>query len=478
VRERLDALGIEPEEGLLILKREVQREGRNRAWVNGSPATATVVGELGTALVDLHGQHEHQTLLRTDEQRAVLDAFAGVEELAREVAGRHARLAELRRRLEAGRERRRELEARADFLRFQAGEIEEARLDPEEEEALDAEGRRLEHARELAEGAERIHLSLYGGDDAVSDRLAEVRSLLRRLAGFDSDLEDGAALLEEAYHQVVEVGRRLGDYAGDVEHDPRRLDEIGRRQDLLFRLKRKYGPELPDVIETGRRVRAELDELESAEHDLGELEAELARAREELEATAAELGRARREAADRLTAEIESILPSLGMEGAVFRVHFTPLDSPGAGGGERVEFLVSLNPGFEPRGLRHVASGGELSRVMLALKAILARVDRVPTLVFDEVDAGIGGVVATGVAAKLAEVAGEHQVFVITHLPQLASRARGHLRVEKASREGLAAARVVALEGEERVTEIARMLGGDPGSDRSREHARELLQAV
>ena len=475
--ERLDALGIEAEDGLLILKREVQAEGRNRAWVNGSPATATVVGELGGALVDLHGQHEHQTLLRSEEQRGILDAFAGAEEVAAEVAGLHARLRELREEREAREARHRELEARADFLRFQLGEIEDAALEEGEEEALREEGDRLEHAQELARGADRAHEALYAGEDAVGDRIAAVRELLARLARFDGSLEAQKELLDEAYHQVVEVGRSLGDYASAVEHDPRRLERIRERQDLVFRLKRKYGPELEDVLETGRRVREELAELEGAERDLSELDDEIGRVRGRLEKTAAELSEARIGASARLQDAVETLLPELGMQGGVFRVRLDPREEPGRGGAESVTFLVSLNPGFEPRPLSKVASGGELSRVMLALKSILARVDRVPTLVFDEVDAGIGGVVATGVAAKLAEVARDHQVFVITHLPQLASRARGHLRVEKAERDGLAATTVVDLEGEERVLEIARMLGGDPDSTRSREHARELLQA-
>jgi len=473
---RLDGMGVEPEEGLLILKRQVEREGRNRAWVNGSPATATTVGELGTALIDLHGQHEHQTLLRRREQRAVLDAFAGVTELAREVERLHGHRAELRRTVEAMEERRRELEARADFLRFQLREIESADPQEGEEASLEEEGRRLEHARELGEGATRIHEALYAGDDAVGDRLAELRTLLERLARYDPALSPAVETLADAYHQAVEVGRSMGDYAQSVELDTGRLEEIRQRQQRLFRLKQKYGSTLEDVLETAGTLRADLDELEGTEHDLRSLREEAAEAEEALVERAGELGETRREAAERLTGSVETILPELGMEGGVFRVHFDPLDDPGPGGGEIVEFRVSLNPGFEPRPLRQVASGGELSRVMLALKAILARVDRVPTLVFDEVDAGIGGVVATGVAEKLVEVAGDHQVFVITHLPQLASRARGHLRVEKAEREGLAATRVVPLEGEERVTEIARMLGGDPESARSRDHARELLQ--
>jgi DNA repair protein RecN (Recombination protein N) len=240
-------------------------------------------------------------------------------------------------------------------------------------------------------------------------------------------------------------------------------------------LKRKYGPELADVVETRARLSAELDELEGAGWNEEAFRQDVEKARVELTDSAEKLTSKRQEAARRLETEVEALLPDLGLPGATFQVPLEALPSIGSHGAERVEFLVSVNAGFAPMALGRVASGGELSRVMLALKAILARVDEVPTLVFDEIDAGIGGQVATLVAAKLHEVARYHQVFVITHLPQLASRARSHLLVEKREGDGLAATTVDALEGEARVREIARMLGGDPESETSRVHARELL---
>jgi DNA repair protein RecN (Recombination protein N) len=456
VLARLEQLGIEPDDGLLILKREVAAEGRNRAWINGSPATATMVGELGSDLVDLHGQHEHQTLLRPAEQRRILDAYGGALDLAREVAERHRRLQELSRALDERESRRRELESRSDFLRFQLSEIQGARILEDEDARLEEEARRLEHSEELAGEAESLHEALYGSDEAVSNRLADFQRTLERLAKVDPGLAPDAASLDEVYHTVVDLGRRLGDYANAVEHDPHRLEEIRGRLDLLFRLKRKYGPHLVDVTTTGERLADEL-------------------ARDALTDDAASLSRARREAARRLSAQVEPLLPELGMPGAVFRVALTELAEPGAGGSESVEFRASLNAGFEPAPLARIASGGELSRVMLALKATLASVDRVPTLVFDEIDAGVGGVVAGRVAEKLREVAERHQVFVVTHLPQLASRAHAHFRVEKDTVARQAVTAVEELVGDARVEEIARMLGGDPESARSLDHARELL---
>ncbi|MSR35821.1 MAG: DNA repair protein RecN [Gemmatimonadetes bacterium] len=474
---RLAELGVEPEDGLLILKREVAAEGRNRAWVNGSPATAALVRELGAALVDLHGQHEHQALLRPDEQRRVLDAFAGATAVATEVEERFAERTRLTRELDEAQARRRELEARADYLRFQRDEIGDASLEAGDDVAIDDEARRLEHAGELAAETGALHERLYAGEDALSDQLAAARASLERLARLDPALRETVDVLDGAYQQAVEAGRRLGDYAGGVEHDPERLDEVRRRLDLIFRLKLKYGPQLDDVIETGRRVSAELAELEGAAFDQDRLRERVAEAGRRLAEAAARLTAARGEAAAGLEAQVDALLPELGMAGGTFMVALEPLAEPGAGGAESVELRVSLNQGFEPRSLRRVASGGELSRIMLALKTVLAAVDRIPTLVFDEIDAGVGGAVAVAVATRLRAVAEAHQVLVVTHLPQLASRAHAHLMVEKGATRGVATTGVRALDGEERVREIARMLGGDPESQRSREHARELLGA-
>jgi len=475
LRDRMDELGFRPEDGHLILRREVAAEGRNRAWVNGSPATATVVGELGSALVDLHGQHEHQTLLRSGEQRDILDAFAGSVERAAGVRALFEELQEVARELDRREVRRREIESRADFLRFQRDEIEGAGLQPGEDEELDAEVARHEHAEELLEGAGRAHEALYAGDGAVSDTLAGIRDLLSRLARVDASLEPAVELLNDAYHGVVEAGRQMADYADTVDHDAGRLQEVRQRLDLLFRLKRKYGPELADVLEQGQRVREELEELEESDHDLQALRNRMEEVRGRLRDEAASLSEVRREAAGTLAAQVEGLLPELGMPGARFEVRLEPLAEVSAGGDETVRFLVAANAGFEPEPLSRVASGGELSRVMLALKSILAAEDQVPVLVFDEIDAGIGGVVATAVARTLHDVAREHQVFVVTHLPQLASRAASHLLVEKGRSGERASTTVRSLDGEERVEEVARMLGGDPESSTSRDHARELL---
>jgi DNA repair protein RecN (Recombination protein N) len=477
LHDLLLAHGLEPEDGLLILRREISTGGRGRVWVNGAASTVAALGELGAFLVDLHGQHEHQSLLQPKQQRAVLDAYADATGDANEVRAQHERLRAARARLVQLEASIRETEQRADFLRFQLNEIDSARIRPDEEAELDTEATRLEHAGELASLAETLHRALYAGDDTVAARLADVRRSLEQIVRIDGSLQPWREVVDNALYGLEELGREMGGYASSIEHDPVRLDALRRRQDLLFRLKRKYGPGLADVLGAADAAREELAALDSSALDQEEIEREIDAAEALLRQAAARLSAARAAGAVRLAAEISTVLPELGMPAATFTVELSPLREVGAAGAEDVEFRIAVNAGFEPRPLSRVASGGELSRVMLALRTALARIDAIPTLIFDEIDAGIGGRVGRQVGEKLARVAAGHQVFVITHLPQIASRADHHLLVLKTSREGLAATAVQALEGDERVRELARLLGGDPESDASLEHAREMLAA-
>lgn len=472
---RLEELGCPTEDELVILRREVQAEGRNRAWINGSPTTVRSLGEFGGELVDLHGQHEHQTLLRAAEQREILDAFAGGAPEARAVAQKHAECASLRDELKRLRARESDLKRRSDLLAFQLEEIEGARIEAEEDERVERELRRLEHAEELARDAAEAHRILYGGDGAVSEVLAHVRELLGRIARVDSGAGAMLEELGELYHRAVDLGERAGRYAAGVEISPARAEELRQRSDLLFRLKGKYGPELLGVLETRDRIAAEITELDGTGFEADLLERRIEETEGTLRAQAAELTRVRTEAAGRLERAVQGVLPQVGLPAARFQVCLEPLETLGRGGAERIRFLASLNPGFDVRPLARVTSGGELSRIMLALKSILALEDRVPTLVFDEIDAGIGGRVALAVGRKLRQVSAHHQVFVITHLPQLAARGEHHLRVEKTESGGVIRATAEPLGGQSRIREIARMLGGDPESERSRDHARELL---
>ncbi|CAN5675156.1 DNA repair protein RecN [soil metagenome] len=470
----LEEQGIEAEDGLLLLKREVAVEGRNRAWINGSPATATVLGELGGVLVTLHGQHEHQTLLRRDEQRAILDAYGGLEELVSSVSAAHAYHRETRSRIADLEQRRADILQRADFLRFQVDEIEGADLRTGEDDELEAKGKKLAHSEELQSLSGTLFMAL-GGDGALLSDLASLRRPLHQLTRIDPAQQPLEELYDTAYYAVQELTERVERYGATLEHDPARLEEIRRRQDLIFRLTSKYGSTVPEILELCGRAKGELDLIEEGDFELERLRDEEQRARETLVSRAGELSARRGAAMASLADEVGTVLPALGMEGGRFEAVALALPQPGPSGAEEIEFRISLNRGFEPRPLSQVASGGELSRVMLALKTILARLDAVPTVVFDEVDAGIGGRVALQVGQKMREVAEFHQVFAITHLPQIASRAHAHLQVRKVERDGITATEVESLQAEARVAEVARMLGGDSESTVSLDHARQLL---
>ena len=470
----LEEQGIGAEDGLLILRREVAAEGRNRAWANGSATTATLVGTLGRLLVDLHGQHEHQSLLGTGQQRAILDAYADAGAAAaavREAYDRRATLRDALERLEAARARS---ETRGAELRALLEDIEAAAPVPGEDGDLDAEARRLENSEELAALAAGAHEALYGADDAVLARLDDLRRSLARLQAFDADREADARALDDAYYGLEELARRLEDYAGRIEHDPARLEEIRVRKDVLYRLRRRYGADSSaELAGQAASARSELEELDDSGARHERARRELAASEDELAAAARALGGRRRDAAAALEEAVETMLPTLGLPGR-FTVRVEPRGSIGREGAEAVEFLFAPNAGFEALPLARIASGGELSRVMLALKTALADVDRVPSLVFDEVDAGVGGEVAVRVAHALRDVAARHQVLVVTHLPQIAARASRHVRVEKEVREGTTLTRVHLLEEGERVEELARMLGSADAPESLR-HASVLL---
>ncbi len=473
----VDQRGIEIDDSIVVLKREVG-PGRTRAWINGTPVNASLLAEVGRRLVDLHGQHEAQTLLDAEAQRRVLDAFSGSTEQAESVRAAHDELAQVAAQVAALAARKSEAERRADYLRHVTAEIGDARLAEGEDQRLEDEARRLEHADELRALAGGIVAALDGEDEALLQRLTAIARPLSSLQRIDPTLARLQESYDAAYYAIEALARELAEYEASVELDPARLDVVRRRRDVLFRLSKKYGGSLAAAITALADARAELDLLDSAELDLHELEARERSARQRLVEGAQVLSELRRAGAQRLGAAVDEALPSLGMPDGHLTVHLAARDGVGAAGAEDVEFRVALNAGHEARALARVASGGELSRVMLALKTILARIDDVPTLVFDEVDAGIGGRVGLQVGEAMRRVANDHQVFAITHLAQIAARAHHHIVVSKGARGGVTAADVDVVRDDERVEEVARMLGGDAESDVSRAHARELLDAA
>jgi DNA repair protein RecN (Recombination protein N) len=492
IRTLLDERGIDADEPVVVLKREVS-PGRARAWINGTSVNAGMLAEIGRLLVNLHGQHEAQTLLDPDSQRRILDAFAGSAEQAARVEAAHAELAAILRDIVDLTKRRADAEKRADYLRHVVAEIGDAKLTDGEDVRLEDEARRLENAEELRELARGISAGLDGEEEAVLQKLSAVAHHLAKLQRIDPTLTRLQEQYDSAYYAIEGLARELEEYEASIDLDPSRLDDVRRRRDLLFRLTKKYGATLAEVIATGEEAKRELDLVDSAGLDIRQLETRERETRATLKERAAKLTELRRAGAERLARAVDEVLPELGMSDGHLSVVLKPTGEGewetgvgkkdrahpiGAHGAEDIEFRVALNVGHEPRPLAPVASGGELSRVMLALKTILARLDHVPTLIFDEVDAGIGGKVGLQVGDTMRRVANYHQVFAITHLPQIAARAHHHILVSKGARGGVTTADVTVLDGDKRVTEIARMLGGDAESDVSRAHARELLETA
>ncbi len=474
----IDERGVESDEGTVVLKREISSSGRGRAWANGSPVTATVLGEIGRVLVNLHGQHEAQTLLDGDSQRAILDEFAGANAKAVDVKDAFAALAAVRRQISGLSARRKDAEKRADYLRHVTREIEGARLTPAEDVRLEDEARVLENADELRGLAEAMNALLSEEEQGILERLAALNKSLSTLQRIDPSGARFQELYDSGFYALDELARAVDEYGRSVDLDPERLDIVRRRREIIYDLTKKYGPALDDVIETGRKSRAELDLVDSGAFDIAQLEARESADSAKLSEAAARLTAMRVAAGKKLAKAVDAVLPELGMTDGHFTVELRRNPEIDEHGAESVEFRVALNVGHDARPLARVASGGELSRVMLALKTILARADAVPTLVFDEVDAGIGGTVGLQVGDTLRRVAEHHQVFAISHLPQIAARAHNHIVVAKAAKGGVTTADVTTLEGSTRVVEIARMLGGDPESKVSRAHAKELLESA
>ena len=475
-RRRIEELGLDVEDGRVVIRREVAAEGRSRAWVNGSPTTASVLSQLGALLVDLHGQHETQSLLHAEAQRDILDAFAHAEGERAAVVEAYTRVAALRAEEAGLAARRDEVRRRADYLRHVVTEIGAARIKPGEDEELQVEARRLSQAGALVEQAQRIADALEGEAGNALGALAVADRSLTALEKGDPGVAAWRELLDAGFANLSELARLAADYAGSVQEDPERLAAVERRRDLLFRLTGKYGASLEAVRATRDEAAAELDLLDTADTDLRALAGRRASAESALRSAADALSSRRREAAERLARGVNRLLPELGLPGGTLSVVFQPHSEAGAHGQESVVLRVQLNVGLEAKPLAKVASGGELSRLMLALKVVLVRHDAIATLVFDEVDQGIGGETGAQVGAALAEVAARHQVLVITHLPQIAARADSHLVVSKRARSGIATSDVQVLHGEDRINEIARMLGDSEG-DAARRHAQALLKA-
>lgn len=491
IRGILEAEGLWEGETSITLGREVRREGRNIVRVNGRAVNLAILREVGQLLVDVHGQSEHLSLLRTREHLRLLDRFAGLEERRKEFSGRVEDLRAVREELERIRAGEREAARRADMLTYQIGEIEAARIQPGEETALLEERTRLANAEQLATLSDQAVEALDSEEEdrqPASDSLGQAARTLAMLSKIDPAMAPACENAQAVLDQAAELAKELRAYRESIEFNPKRLEQVEERVELLRNLKRKYGDSLEVVQSHAEDARRELDGITHADERRAELEAREKDLLLELGRQGAELSALRAKAAETLARGIEAELADLRMEGAKFSVDRRWEETPdGAIVGEkriafdstgldRIEFLVAPNPGEGLKPLTKVASGGETSRLMLALKSVLARADRTPTLIFDEIDQGIGGRVGMVVGRKLWRLTPRHQVFCVTHLPQLAAYGDRHLRVEKSVHGKRTQTEVRQLHVRERVAELAVMLG--TLSETTRESAEEILQIV
>ena len=482
-------LDVETEDGSLIVRRDISRDGRNRCFVNGHMVTVATLKRIGDGLVDLHGQHEHQSLLDQRTHISFLDGFGEFKRQRDRVADAYEKFDGLEVELKKLDDETRAAKEQRELYQYQLEELQAADIQDREDETLERELSILENAEQLIQATAAIYQQVSQQDDAIMDGISHVVRTLENLEQIDPRLKDAVEGSRSARYHLEDVSSFLQHYRDQIEFDPQRLAEVQDRLGLLEELKRKFGATLNDVCACRDRIAGELERIGSTDERRVEVSVALEKARETLTDQAQRLTRARKKAAKRLEGRVVQELTELGMEKTRFQVQIGREETPDgpvlidgkpyradASGVDRVEFLLSPNPGEDLKPLVHIASGGEISRIMLALKVILAELDKVSTLVFDEVDIGIGGRIAESIGYKLKLLAGSQQVMCITHLHQVACWGDTHFTVRKQARRGRTITQINPLDKNGRVREIARMLAGETVDDMAITHAREILK--
>lgn len=473
--------GIEPEDGSIMIRRIAKKSGRGSIHVQSVPVTKAELAELTSMLFDLHGQHDHQSLLRAGNHRQLLDRFGETEDLAGAAAELYAELSALQERYDRTMRNERERLREIDLLGFAVSEIDEAGLRPGEEEELENEHRILSNHEKLFRFVQEVYEATAESRGGALAGLREARNKLEELLEIDSGLSRTVGQLQDAFYELEDVAESIRAYRSQLQFDPARLAETEERLFLIRSLEKKYGDTVKDVLDYAEKSRRDLDELENWEDKKKSLQEEIERTGEKLRATAEELSRKRREAAGRLEKLIEQELHQLGMTKVRFKVLVQARkDEDGRPkinqhGMDLIEFVLSTNPGEPFKRLIKIASGGELSRVMLAIKSILAASDHIGSMIFDEVDAGIGGEVALAVGERLQQLSRIKQVLCVTHLATIAVRADNHLKVEKAQKGDRTVTLVSRITGQQKKGEISRMLAGDSSNQAALKHAEDLL---
>lgn len=483
VKMKLDALGLDSRDELMI-RRVISRSGKNRVYINGSPATLNILSTIGESLVNICGQHEHQALLDADHHVDVLDEFGGLLPLREDYGETFHRMQALRARQRSLTNLREKRNEREDFLRFQLREIVDAGILAGEDAALQEEKKRLNNIQKLIDYAAHAHDRLYGKSGCILEELKRTITEIRDIRKIDNQLNLQEQELDALYFQLEDAASTLRDYTRHLSFDPDRLAFIDDRLETLGRLKRKHGGTLEAVLAKQTAMEAELEEIGATDEEMGKVSAELDIQTGLMRQKALALSQKRREKAALLEKAIEAEIRALNMAAARFEVRFKDVNPSDGGppdpfterGRDDVEFYLSTNIGEALKPLNRIASGGELSRIILSMKKVLARSGFVSTIVFDEVDSGIGGATAEIVGEKLKEVALHHQVLCITHLPQIACFGDQHYRVVKRVSDGRANTGMEILSREERIDEITRMLGGVALTKKTKDHAREMLE--
>ncbi len=473
--------GVQPEEESIIIRRKVRRNGKSSIFVQSSPFTLTALRELTGLLFDLHGQHEHQSLLRVESHRKLLDRYSGCEELSESFSSCYSRLLRQREAYAALIGSEQERLRREDLLQFSVREITEADLKSGEDDVLSKELRLLANAEKLENALEVVLLNSAESRGGALAALRQARAAIAEACQLESELAGAAKQLDDAFYEIEDMVQSVRRYRSSFNFDPARLESLESRMALIGRLKKKYGGSIEEILEYSRSSAQELERMGNADQEKKALEAEIAGLEKELKSSAEELSIRRREGAEKLRPGIEAELKQLGMSKARFRVDVRvkeneagrPVYTPH--GKDRIEFLISPNQGEPFRRLVQIASGGEISRIMLAIKTVLAESDHISSLVFDEVDVGIGGEVALAVGERLKKLGAHKQVLCITHLATIAVHADNHIKVEKVIKDGRTITHTDAIKGNQRLEEIARMLAGDRKGELSLKHASELL---
>ncbi len=475
VRGLLTDMGLESDE--LVVRRIISRSGKNRVFVNGSLTPLAQLRELTSKLVNIYGQHEHQNLQQIETHLELLDNFAGLQGVLADYRKLFQETQQLQQQLRSLDQAERDRRQRLDMLAFQQQELQSARLVEGEDLELEQERSLLLHAEKLTAATVGGYELLYAGQGAVCEKLGEVADQLEHLQQIDPQLEALVETLRSSLYNIEDVASQLRSYAEKLDFEPQRQQQVEERLALLVTLKRKYAPTVAGLLDYQAKIEAELALLGDVEGHRERLQRQIVGVSEKLLAVAAELSQRRQQGALRLAAAVETELSELMMPKARFELRLTPLSEPSAEGLEKGEFYLAANPGELAQPLAKIASGGELSRIMLALKRSAPDGDGVRTLIFDEVDAGIGGEAATAIGEKICRLGRTMQVLCVTHLPQVAAFADQHYRVVKQEIAGRTTTELLLLESEPRVAEMARMLGGAQVSARTLEHARELIDS-